>query len=374
MRLEADTTGHYSEELHAQVKAWGLSLPPKGTISVRSLHRTLMKWYYESNGHPHGPVDEAELRQLRDDGKIPGDALVWRQGMLDWAPLGEVNDFASRPAPLTSPQQALLQHETSKISPPLGPSGSDNGAEDTDRDRTTLPLGNSPTASASARPEWEHLEQVGPLGAFVTSIREISLDPEGTFSNIPQQGGWGKPLLFLAIAEVIGNILLVSSVRQIAFSSSPWIAFLKQALPPEKGGALLASSVASLLMLPLAIVIKTILIHASLKLVAQSAHSFATTFRTLCYAFGAGSMLWGVPFLAVSITSWAGEPESSVVAFLLATFVIGMWTLWINVKALARAHQVSTLRTVASLLLPPCVVIAATFLILGPLAALFSRG
>lgn len=49
-----------------------------------------MRWYYAFNGQKTGPVGEAEFTQLRADGVIGPDTLVWKQGMANWQPYREV--------------------------------------------------------------------------------------------------------------------------------------------------------------------------------------------------------------------------------------------------------------------------------------------
>ncbi|VXA97250.1 Transporter [Luteimonas sp. 9C] len=44
-------------------------------------------WYYaDARNTRHGPVTGDALRQLRDDGIVGDDTLVWRDGMADWQP------------------------------------------------------------------------------------------------------------------------------------------------------------------------------------------------------------------------------------------------------------------------------------------------
>src|ERR1700761_6110495 len=47
-----------------------------------------MDWYYAIQGDQRGPVDDAALRQLVQQGVIKADTLIWRQGMAGWAPYG----------------------------------------------------------------------------------------------------------------------------------------------------------------------------------------------------------------------------------------------------------------------------------------------
>lgn len=49
-----------------------------------------MDWYYEKNGAQNGPISEAELKELVEDGSIGQANLVWMQGMEDWAPYSSV--------------------------------------------------------------------------------------------------------------------------------------------------------------------------------------------------------------------------------------------------------------------------------------------
>ncbi|MBK1833882.1 GYF domain-containing protein [Roseibacillus ishigakijimensis] len=54
-------------------------------------------WYYEKNGTQQGPIEAARLAELREVGEVSATTLVWRQGMADWTPLGQVAEFASGP-------------------------------------------------------------------------------------------------------------------------------------------------------------------------------------------------------------------------------------------------------------------------------------
>lgn len=58
-------------------------------------------WYYASNEQQHGPVDEGALDKLVADGVVTADTLVWKDGLTDWMPLGQLRTFkkADLPAP-----------------------------------------------------------------------------------------------------------------------------------------------------------------------------------------------------------------------------------------------------------------------------------
>lgn len=52
-----------------------------------------MSWYYSKNGMQLGPVSEEELKAKGSNGEVLATDLVWREGMADWKPLGQVPEF-----------------------------------------------------------------------------------------------------------------------------------------------------------------------------------------------------------------------------------------------------------------------------------------
>lgn len=49
-----------------------------------------MAWYYAEAGQQAGPVDDAQLEQLVQSGRIQPSTLVWREGMANWQPYNQV--------------------------------------------------------------------------------------------------------------------------------------------------------------------------------------------------------------------------------------------------------------------------------------------
>lgn len=49
-----------------------------------------MQWYYAIDGQRLGPVPHSEFERLVQAGNIPGETLVWRQGMDQWKTLAAV--------------------------------------------------------------------------------------------------------------------------------------------------------------------------------------------------------------------------------------------------------------------------------------------
>jgi len=69
-------------------------------------------WYWAQDGEQHGPLPEDELRERFLGGELPGDTLVWSDGMSGWAPatrvpgLTEVPPIAPPPPPVAQPRIA----------------------------------------------------------------------------------------------------------------------------------------------------------------------------------------------------------------------------------------------------------------------------
>ncbi|HEX3628163.1 MAG TPA: RDD family protein [Verrucomicrobiae bacterium] len=53
-----------------------------------------MNWYYVEQGKQTGPANEEQFNTLVQSGKITTDTLVWREGMADWLPYGQVHATA----------------------------------------------------------------------------------------------------------------------------------------------------------------------------------------------------------------------------------------------------------------------------------------
>ncbi|MDE0825769.1 MAG: GYF domain-containing protein [Akkermansiaceae bacterium] len=54
-----------------------------------------MKWYYAKHGKQEGPVDLATLQAKVTSGEIAPTDLIWREGMAEWSPAGEVSEVSS---------------------------------------------------------------------------------------------------------------------------------------------------------------------------------------------------------------------------------------------------------------------------------------
>ena len=61
-------------------------------------------WFYALRNQQQGPVSESDLKMLLKDRTIDGGTLVWKEGMAQWTPAGQVpalaGIFANVPPPL----------------------------------------------------------------------------------------------------------------------------------------------------------------------------------------------------------------------------------------------------------------------------------
>jgi uncharacterized membrane protein len=60
-------------------------------------------WHYVQNGQACGPVEASAVQMMLQSGSLGPDALLWKQGMADWAPARSVAEFAPFCRPATMP-------------------------------------------------------------------------------------------------------------------------------------------------------------------------------------------------------------------------------------------------------------------------------
>lgn len=62
-----------------------------------------VQWFYAQGGQQAGPVPLEQLLQMVASGQLSPADLVWREGMVNWQPLGSLPEFGAPPAPPASP-------------------------------------------------------------------------------------------------------------------------------------------------------------------------------------------------------------------------------------------------------------------------------
>lgn len=63
----------------------------------------MSNWYYSKNGEQKGPISEEELLAKKTSGEVLATDLVWKEGMSDWLPLGQVAGISGGTDPLAPP-------------------------------------------------------------------------------------------------------------------------------------------------------------------------------------------------------------------------------------------------------------------------------
>ncbi|BCU77690.1 DUF4339 domain-containing protein [Luteolibacter sp. LG18] len=52
-----------------------------------------MQWYYSKNGTQLGPIGTEDIKAKLGSGEISATDLVWKEGMADWVPAGQVGEL-----------------------------------------------------------------------------------------------------------------------------------------------------------------------------------------------------------------------------------------------------------------------------------------
>lgn len=68
-----------------------------------------MDWFYAKHGKQEGPVDLETLRSKLKGGEIIATDLVWREGMAEWTPAGEVAELTAAEASSPAAPEAAGQ-------------------------------------------------------------------------------------------------------------------------------------------------------------------------------------------------------------------------------------------------------------------------
>jgi hypothetical protein len=62
-------------------------------------------WYYSKNGIQLGPVSREELSAKATGGEVSPSDLIWKEGMPDWIPLGQAEEFGPSGVRSVTPPQ-----------------------------------------------------------------------------------------------------------------------------------------------------------------------------------------------------------------------------------------------------------------------------
>jgi hypothetical protein len=70
------------------------------------------QWCFAKNGKAEGPVAESQLRGMLDSGELPGETLVWAEGMSQWAVAFQTESFQATRGPAPPPLPRAAASET----------------------------------------------------------------------------------------------------------------------------------------------------------------------------------------------------------------------------------------------------------------------
>jgi hypothetical protein len=78
----------------------------------------MKNWYYAQHGEQKGPIDQAAIQNLYQNGQINPQDLVWQEGMPDWVKAETVLSLGTTSSPLASPAN-LTSTPTQNSTDPL---------------------------------------------------------------------------------------------------------------------------------------------------------------------------------------------------------------------------------------------------------------
>ncbi|MFN8057596.1 MAG: YIP1 family protein [Vicinamibacterales bacterium] len=159
--------------------------------------------------------------------------------------------------------------------------------------------------------------------SYIETLRGVATDPNTFFANMRLTGGLGAPLTYALIGLVGASVL-----RGMLSMLMPFMSF---------GG--MTSFGAIFIVLPIILTcglfIGSGIYHVLLGLLGGAKQPFEATFRTVAYG-------WGTTYLA------------SVVPF-CGSMVAALWTLYVLVVGLSKAHDTSTNTALMAVLIPTVV-------------------
>ena len=167
-------------------------------------------WYYAVDNEQKGPINESELKTQLASNKIPGDTLVWSDGMDNWTPANQVPAFSFRAAP-----------EPAKVQPGDTP----ETALEEKPDDSTKPVG---LADIMGKPEAlvvtpEDVETNRIMGviAYIPLLFIVTLisAKDSPFAKYHANQGAAVTLVFFAI-------VIVRAVLDVFFSILPWFFYI----------------------------------------------------------------------------------------------------------------------------------------------------
>jgi hypothetical protein len=80
----------------------------------------MAQWYYTSGGQQQGPVEEQALKEMLSSGELQPTELLWREGMGNWQPAANVQEFAGLTRPAATEAAGGYAPPPAGYAPPAG--------------------------------------------------------------------------------------------------------------------------------------------------------------------------------------------------------------------------------------------------------------
>lgn len=167
-----------------------------------------VQWHFaRGDGVRGGPVSETEIRRMLQAGELRSTDLIWREGLPQWQPAGQITAFANL-APPPLPVQGI-GYAGRMPPPPANEIGQDAGM------RMLLPVGRSGWAIASG---YLGLLAVFPLvgvlfglGAVITGLLAIK-----EINRNPQRHGMPRAIFGIVMGALFSVVYIIMIASMIA--------------------------------------------------------------------------------------------------------------------------------------------------------------
>jgi hypothetical protein len=256
------------------------------------------------SGAKLGSFSEFEIRQGLKSGRFLLTDLGWKEGMENWAPLSQFDEFQTPPEPM----------------PPLP------GEEEADETAPEFTIPGLP---------WDFRRELGFFRAFFQTLRLVLMRPVDAFARMLPTGGLAGPLLYNMIGAWFGTICSATYIVLTVKNEPPPPANLGQfaallTMSPERAmDEWRLFFFFGWLIVTISTLISSGIIHLLLKMAGGAKKPYHVTLRVFCFTYGSVQILQIFPLFGSLLAP----------ALLVVYGVIG----------LAVAHQVNVWRAVTAM-------------------------
>jgi len=219
-----------------------------------------------------GSFSEFEVRQGLRSGQFLLTDLGWKEGMENWTPLSQFEEFATPPAAM----------------PPLpGSEPEEPGAPAEAGEAIGLP--------------WDHRAQIGLFAAFAETVWMVLFNPAEAFARMRASGSLADPLLYNLIGGWFGAIcagvylVVTTRLQPPAPAAAGW-----RALFTMTPAVAMWDLKIFIFMGPVLVTVSTMIFagitHLFLMLAGGANKDFQVTLRVFCFSYGSAQLLQVIPF------------------------------------------------------------------------------